>query len=108
MKKVVCLVILAVTLLLTIVLSGDAGWAHRGWRGPRIYWHFPIVFGVPWFYPFYPYRTPPPVVQQPPAYLRAQPQPTDYWYYCRNPEGYYPYVRECPGGWMRVVPDIPR
>jgi hypothetical protein len=22
-----------------------------------------------------------------------------------TPQGYYPYVKSCPGGWMRVVPD---
>ena len=24
------------------------------------------------------------------------------WYYCNNPQGYYPYVRTCPGGWQKV------
>ena len=28
-----------------------------------------------------------------------------YWYYCENPQGYYPYVKSCPGGWMKVVPE---
>lgn len=37
-----------------------------------------------------------------PAY--AQPQ---YWAYCQNPEGYYPYVQECFGGWVPVVPAPP-
>jgi len=27
-----------------------------------------------------------------------------YWYYCRNPQGYYPYVTSCPGGWVQVIP----
>jgi len=31
----------------------------------------------------------------------------DYWYYCRKPEGYYPHVKKCPDGWMRVVPQPP-
>jgi hypothetical protein len=46
-----------------------------------------------------------------PAYIQQQhvsrsaPAPkTNYWYYCRNPEGYYPYVRKCPGGWLKVPP----
>ncbi|RAR57837.1 hypothetical protein C7401_11456 [Paraburkholderia unamae] len=25
-----------------------------------------------------------------------------YWYYCDAPQGYYPYVRACPGGWQKV------
>jgi hypothetical protein len=24
------------------------------------------------------------------------------WYYCHQPEGYYPYVRSCHGDWQRV------
>jgi hypothetical protein len=42
----------------------------------------------------------PPVVVPPPAPL----QPPAYWYYCQDPQGYYPYTRECPGGWMTVAP----
>ena len=65
-------------------------------------------------YPYYPY---PPVVSTvpvaPPVYIQqAAPQPVpqpqaDYWHYCRNPEGYYPYVKECPGGWQQVAPTPP-
>ena len=29
------------------------------------------------------------------------------WYYCNNPEGYYPDVQQCPGGW-RTVPASPQ
>ena len=25
-----------------------------------------------------------------------------YWYRCGNPEGYYPYVRNCNTGWEQV------
>jgi hypothetical protein len=31
-----------------------------------------------------------------------------YWYYCQNPQGYYPDVNNCPGGWMKVVPTTPQ
>jgi hypothetical protein len=27
-----------------------------------------------------------------------------YWYYCETAKAYYPYVRECPGGWLTVLP----
>ena len=33
----------------------------------------------------------------------TQPQ-INYWHYCRNPEGYYPYVKKCPEGWLQVAP----
>jgi hypothetical protein len=37
-----------------------------------------------------------------PVYV--EPEQTYYWYYCSNPEGYYPYIKSCPGGWAKVVP----
>lgn len=50
---------------------------------------------------------PPVYIQQPPV-IQSQPQPqppaTSYWHYCRNPEGYYPYVKNCPEGWLQVAP----
>ena len=38
----------------------------------------------------------------PPSYA-----PSLYWAYCQSPEGYYPYVQDCPGGWVPVVPAPP-
>jgi len=72
------------------------GWGP-GWRG---YPAYP-------YYPYYPYYSAPPVVveQQAQVYAQQDQQESDYWYYCRNPEGYYPYVKSCPGGWMKVVPE---
>jgi hypothetical protein len=49
----------------------------------------------------------PPAEGESPVFV--QPVPTQekqyYWYYCRHPEGYYPYVKQCPEGWMKVVPN---
>jgi len=39
-----------------------------------------------------------------PSQAYAQPL---YWAYCQSPEGYYPYVQDCPGGWQAVVPTPP-
>jgi hypothetical protein len=75
------------------------GWGWGGW-GP--WW-----WGAP-YYPYYPYYASPPTVieQEPPVYVEPTPQQEEqsYWYYCRNPQGYYPYVKQCPGGWMKVIP----
>ncbi len=30
--------------------------------------------------------------------------PFAYWLYCQNPAGFYPYIQECPSGWLPVVP----
>ncbi|RFC36306.1 MAG: hypothetical protein DID90_2727553902 [Candidatus Nitrotoga sp. LAW] len=27
-----------------------------------------------------------------------------WWYYCTSSNAYYPYIKKCPGGWLRVVP----
>lgn len=35
------------------------------------------------------------------AYAPPQAQ---YWAYCRNPQGYYPYVSECSEAWLPVTP----
>ena len=83
---------------------------HRAYRGPRtswnlgFYWGGPLVVGPPW-YP-YGYYSPPPVIvqQQPPVVVQPEQRSDNYWYYCQNPQGYFPYVKNCPGGWMKVVP----
>jgi hypothetical protein len=36
----------------------------------------------------------------------AYPPPT-YWYYCQELGGYYPFIQQCPGGWMTVIPPVP-
>jgi hypothetical protein len=50
------------------------------------------------------------IVQQPSGeYVQAGPQleEQDYWYFRPNPKGYYPYVKKCPNGWLKVVPSPP-
>ncbi len=85
---------------------------HHGFRGSRVFvgahvFVSPgVFFGAPYWYPYaYPYPAySPPVVVEAPAPVYAQPQPQQYWYYCQNPHGYYPYVPQCPGGWLQVMP----
>lgn len=77
--------------------------------------HFGFVFQSPgyWYYPYY--RAPVvavPVPASPPVYIersdtQAAPASPAYWYYCVDAKAYYPYVKECPGGWQRVVPQQP-
>lgn len=116
----------AIKWILWLTLSGAAAsgtaWAdgrgHGHHRGPRV--GVGVYFGVPFGYPWYalpPYYYPPgpPVVvvrPEPQVYIeRSAPQSTlqsqPVWYYCGNPHGYYPYVKECPGGWQHVVPTPP-
>jgi hypothetical protein len=77
--------------------------------GPWWPWYpwYPYYYPYYSYYPYYPYYAPAPTVaveQQPQQYTDSGEQQSDYWYYCQNPQGYYPYVQSCPGGWMKVVP----
>jgi hypothetical protein len=64
-------------------------------------------YAEPYVSPYrYPYAYPPVIVQPPPRLYVHPPPPPPIWYYCENPQGYYPYVQHCPGGW-RQVPATP-
>ena len=94
-----------------------AAW-RGGYWGPRFhggFWGPRIGFGVyaPFWGPPPVYYAPPPVVVQqgyvaPPAAYAPQPgyapqsDNAGYWYYCNDPQGYYPYVRQCTGQWQTV------
>lgn len=93
---------------------------HRGWHGDDG-GDFGLYFGVPlgwsdWNYapPYYGYPpqvvvpyTPPVYVERPTEGAAPSPAPTYWWYYCAESRSYYPYVKQCPGGWQRVAPQPP-
>ncbi len=108
MKRVLCTVLVAMALILASPLPGQArhhARFHFGahvWLGPGFWWGSPFWWGPPFPYS---YPSPPVVIQQEqPVVVEPAPQPSQYWYYCQNPQGYYPYVQQCPSGWMTVVP----
>jgi len=82
-----------------------AGYYGPGYYGPRYYG--PGYYG-PGYYPA-------------PAVVAVPSGPTTYiqqnseansagandWYYCADAKAYYPYVKQCPGGWTRVAPQPP-
>lgn len=92
---------------------------HHGRHDGRLGWWW-VVGGVWYLYssPVYPYPDPyqPPVVMveqpasavaspvyaPPPVPTAAAPASVQYWYYCENPAGYYPYVPQCPSAWQKV------
>jgi len=43
-------------------------------------------------------------VRQLEGQVESQGSGSNYWYYCRNPAGYYPDVLSCPSAWLPVVP----
>jgi len=108
MKRLIRISLTVAALLLVGVVAAQAAHFHGGvWIGP--------AWGPGWWgpaYPYYPYYAPPPVViqqQAPEIYVQPAPQPEEssYWYYCQDSKGYYPYVKQCPNGWMKVVPSPP-
>jgi hypothetical protein len=95
---------------------GHGGHGHGHGHSSFSFFFGPGLFYDPFFYPYYPYYpyypspyyAPPTVVvpQQPQEYIMSEPQQEErsYWYYCKESNGYYPYVKRCPSGWMRVAP----
>ena len=118
----------AILCALFVVLGSAASGSALAQRHGRFVGHVGIginlgypVYG-PWYYPF-PHYQPyyavpyyPPVVvapSPPPVYIErgdsaaaAAPAQAD-WFYCADARGYYPYVKECPGGWQRVPSQPP-
>ncbi len=87
---------------------GYHGGYHRGHHGYRssLFISFAPYWGRPYYYPpYYPAPVTVPVLAVPAVYVeKSEQQQPYYWYYCTDPEGYYPYVKQCPPGWMQVVP----
>lgn len=101
-------VVWGIIVLLSVLFAGNA-MAYDHWHHGH-YWGGPRVVINPWFPLYYPppvYVQPPPVYRPPEVYIQ-QPPPAPpeqgYWYYCEGAKAYYPYVKECPGGWMKVLP----
>jgi hypothetical protein len=69
------------------------------------------IIAAPLFFPPPYYSVPAPVYYDPPppVYIEQTPDvapPSEqYWYYCPAVRAYYPYVKECAGGWQRVLPN---
>jgi len=104
---------------------GHRGW-HGGYRGPRVgvYYGPGLGYGIPYTYAYpypigYPFAFAPLVInttpitqtyiqQEPIADAAIQPAPAvNYWYYCTQPAGYFPYVQNCSQPWMKVIPPSP-
>jgi hypothetical protein len=87
------------------------GYWHRGWYGPRYGWWWVVPSAGYYYYnaPIYPYpdyyRPSTAIIEHDSDAMYAPPQGVpqqQYWYYCRDPDGYYPYVAECRGEWRQV------
>ena len=84
---------------------------------PYSYYGAPY-YGASYYSPapaYYPLVQPAPVTyieRSDEPQIVTQEAPTDssrvvqgsWWYYCVDAKAYYPYVNQCPGGWLRVAP----
>jgi hypothetical protein len=96
--------------------GGRGGWYGGGryYGGHRYYYpryggFGSIYFGVPWYWPsyYYPYTYYDyPAYYDAPTQVYVEPPAPATQFYCPD-AGYYPAVRTCPRGWLRVVPDAP-
>src|SRR2546426_4778154 len=99
------------------------GWHGGGWHGrhhffgPRVFlgvgvaapfWWYPYGYAYP--YPYaYPAYSPPEVAESSPqTSIQPDTQAQQSCHDCQSPQGYYPYVKECPGGWQQVAPQPPQ
>lgn len=99
------------TKLALVALALTAGcasaWADRGHA--RIGVYLGPYWGPWWGPPAYYYNYSAPVVVERPVYVETPPvvqaaPAISYWYFCRSANAYYPYVKDCPSGWERVLP----
>lgn len=114
MKKAMGALVAAIGLILSVSAPACAGhgyWGGSIWIGPGCR----PVYPYPRLYPYpYPYYVGPPAIAErqiiirepPPVYVEPAPERDreSYWYFCPDPQGYYPYVKKCPKGWLKVVP----
>jgi hypothetical protein len=92
---------------------------YFGYYGPGYWWGPGYWPGYSWgpgywgprygyAYPPYGYYPPAYAAPDPPVYIErdapAAPPEQVWWYWCASANAYYPYVKECPGGWQRVAP----
>jgi hypothetical protein len=120
--RLLCALMMVAGLAVSSIASAD----HHGHHGSVGFYFgvpYPHVYYPPpyYYYPYPPYPYYPPVVTapaQPPVYIeqgndQPAPQPApapqagNYWYHCDNPDGFYPYIKECAAGWQKVVPTPP-
>lgn len=105
---------------LAIVLAALAILAASALPAQAYHWryHHPL-WGWGWWShepgPFYPpavVHVPPQIIvvpQQPQTYVQRQQEqspPQFVWYWCTDPQGFYPYIQQCKSAWMKVIPEM--
>ena len=127
MKRVTAALAIVATLL--GAMATETAWAHGrgrvsvgigfgfggywpGYWGPGYwpgYWYPPYPYYSPYYYPSGVTSAPTAYIERGdetpgPAPAQAAAPRRDWWYYCPETQTYYPYVKQCAGGWQRVEP----
>lgn len=71
------------------------------WYAPPPWARAPVIYAPPVVVS----RPAPVYIEQPP--VAVAPARTGWWYFCDSAGAYHPYVRDCPGGWRQVAPQLP-
>ena len=113
-----------------VSIHGHGAWWGPGvWHGPGVWrggwwgpawsggWWGPVGWSATWWGPgpwpgawwgpgVWVTGSPAPVVAAPaPVFIERDPPAAPvWWYWCAEAHAYYPYVKDCPGGWQRVPP----
>ncbi len=124
-RPALALVVLAVVLFACGAVYADDHDRSRGRHRDHFRGDVDVVIGGPywgpaWYYqpyyysPYYQvydpyYRS---EMEDPPVYMERDNESESssqeaLWYYCPEAKKYYPYVRECPGGWQTVPAQPP-
>jgi hypothetical protein len=112
MNRTLLIVVIVVLLVLIagvapVLAHGRVGVEGSIWIGPGYWgpWWGAPVYPYPYAYPYGYSYAPPPVIERQPTYegTLQEDQPY-YWYFCPGSKTYYPYVKQCPEGWLKVVP----
>lgn len=92
----------------------DDDWSFSLFWNPFYYspWYYPSPYYYPGPYYYPPYYYPSgvgPYPTEPPEYVQREEyygpaESSASWYYCTDPQGYYPYVEQCNVGWIPVAP----
>jgi len=99
---------------------------YQHYRGPRVGvyvgapWYGPAFYPPPVYYPPYPYGAVVVVPSTPATYVErvivepqtatanpstpSAPMQTQWWYYCKDSQSYYPQVQQCSSPWQLVAP----
>ena len=87
--------------------SGSHHHHHRGSRYSHSSSSGVFFYGSYFAFPAYWFASAPGLPREPVYYIERSEEElrsSSVWYYCESEAAYYPYVSQCPAGWVQVEP----